>query len=112
MYNYEKEVKQDILDSLDENKEYLDLKDEDYVYNALLDDFNITGNVSGIYFTDTQDAIDAVADNFDLLQEAATELGYDSISVENLEPNFFDILIRTYVYSQVFDDAYSEYMNQ
>ena len=95
-----------------ENKEYLDLEDRDSVYSALLDDFDITGNMAGIYFENTQDAIDAVADNFDLLQEAATALGYDSISVENLEPNFLDILIRIYVYSQVFDDAYSEYMNQ
>lgn len=113
-YNYYDAVKEDIKNVLpdyysdEELQERLE-EDRDELIEDLNDklwtDDSVTGNASGSYTFNRWKASEYLVGNYDLLQEALEDFGYDSLPIEKLEPEFFDVTIRCYLLRQCIEDV-------
>lgn len=116
-YNYYDEVKDSLVDWLNENEAewqerirdgfYLDdiinwVQDEAWVSDS------VTGNASGSYYCNAYKAEEALAHNWDLLEEALTEFGCGHIDAISKGAEWCDVTIRCYMLSQVIEDALEE----
>ena len=112
-YNYLKELKSDVKNYIKEAaSDYMDCEDIDELrenlYDNLWDEDSVTGNGSGSYTFNREEAKKYVADNLDLMVDAYKE--FDSIEklVNNLEDSDFetiDVTIRCYLLSQALDEV-------
>ena len=112
-YNYLEELKSDVRNYIKEvASDYMDCEDIDELrenlYDNLWDEDSVTGNGSGSYTFNREEAKKYVADNLDLMVEAYKE--FDSIEklVNNLEDSDFetiDVTIRCYLLSQALDEV-------
>ena len=112
-YNYLEELKSDVKNYIKEvASDYMDCEDIDELrenlYDNLWDEDSVTGNGSGSYTFNREEAKKYVADNLDLMVEAYKE--FDSIEklVNNLEDSDFetiDVTIRCYLLSQALDEV-------
>ena len=110
-YNYLEELKSDVKNYIKEvASDYMDCEDIDELrenlYDNLWDEDSVTGNGSGSYTFNREEAKKYVADNLDLMVDAYKE--FDSIEklVNNLEDSDFetiDVTIRCYLLSQALD---------
>ena len=101
-YNYLEELKSDVRNYIKEvASDYMDCEDIDELrenlYDNLWDEDSVTGNGSGSYTFNREEAKKDVADNLDLMVDAYKE--FDSIEklVNNLEDSDFetiDVTIR------------------
>ena len=112
-YNYLEELKSDVKNYINEvASDYMDCEDmdelRDSLYDNLWDEDSVTGNGSGSYTFNREEAKKYVADNLDLMVDAYKE--FDSIEklVNNLEDSDFetiDVTIRCYLLSQALDEV-------
>ena len=112
-YDYERAVKNDIRQYLEENWEKgKRITDEDRM--TLHDDMfvadSVTGNGSGSYTFSTWQAEENVCHNLDLLGEALDEFCTDSATLrEKLSGEWADVTIRCYMLGQVEGEVFDEW---
>ena len=99
-YNYLEAVKEDVLNYIEDEVSFEDFEDreelEDFLNDTLWTEDSVTGNASGSYYCNTWKAADALAHNWDILQEALENFGDDSNPIEKGE-KWCDVTIRCYL---------------
>lgn len=105
-YNYEMEVKDDIVRFLKDNYNIAELlEDEDLqddAYERAMSDDSVTGALTRSYYCSRWYAEEALAHNWDLIQRMAEEFGQSEL-YNNAET--VDCLIRCMVFSDVWGEA-------
>lgn len=107
MYYYMEEMKKDVQDYINENYDLAEFDSREEFEERLNEDAwmsdSITGNASGSYFFNTWKAEEAIAHNWDLLEDALNEFGWADQGVDPIEKGaeWCDVLIRCYLLSQV-----------
>lgn len=112
-YNYLEELKSDIKNYINEvASDYMDCEDmdelRDSLYDNLWDEDSVTGNGSGSYTFNREEAKKYVSDNMDLMVEAYKDLDSIESLVDDLEALDFetiDVTIRCYLLSQALDEV-------
>lgn len=107
-YNYYEAMEEDILKWLeDEGKSLEDFADANELAETLWEEDRVTGNASGSYSFSTWQAEENLCHNWDLLEDAAEQFGYDVIDL-NKGAEFWDVVIRCYILlrmcEKIFDD--------
>ena len=104
-YNYLEAVKEDIKNYLLDNISEYDTSDLDdfkeTLYEYLWDEDSVTGNASGSYTFNREEAKGYVGDNLDLMVEAFKEFGDTSRlldCLENFDFETIDVTIRCYLF--------------
>ena len=116
MYDYKEAVKHDILEYIHDELDLKDFEDlselEDNLQDELWNNDSITGNASGSYTFNSEQAKEYVYNNTDLLLDAIREFGLDSETVGEKfiqgDWEYFDVIIRCSVLSSCIDDALEE----
>lgn len=100
-YNYFEELKNDVIEAIEEGYNFPGHYTRDELEEVLNDDLwtwdSVTGNGSGSYFFSTWKAEEALAHNWDLLKEAYEAFGYSDIEIESFDPESADVTIRCYL---------------
>ena len=112
-YNYLEELKLDVKNYINEvASDYMDCEDmdelRDELYDNLWDEDSVTGNGSGSYTFNREEAKKYVSDNLDLMVEAYKEFNSIERLVNDLEALDFetiDVTIRCYLLSQALDEV-------
>lgn len=106
-YNYMENMIADIKDYMEENKEYLEGKSKEELYDLFFLEDAITGNASGSYYCNAYKAEEALCHNMDLLQEALYEFGYtENIDNELItNPEWCDVTIRCYLLGNALEEV-------
>ena len=112
-YNYLEELKSDVKNYIKEvASDYMDCEDIDELrenlYDNLWDEDSVTGNGSGSYTFNREEAKKYVSDNLDLMVEAYKDLDSIESLVDDLEALDFetiDVTIRCYLLSQALDEV-------
>ena len=91
-YNYIEHLKEDINNFIEENKNL----SFDELYDTMFTSDTITGNASGSYTFNTWQAEENICHNQELLIDALTEFGYNSIPLD-MSAETKDVLIRCYL---------------
>lgn len=102
MYNYLEEMKNDVMEYINNEINLADYEDKDELAQFLNDElFNcdsVTGNASGSYTFNRWTAQEYVVDNMELLKEALDEFGTDSETIADKflseDWEYFDVTIR------------------
>jgi len=111
-YGYVEAMKADILQYMDDHAGEFDYDDKNDLFEALHDEMwisdDITGNASGSYTFNTEEAKEYVMDNIELLRDAYEELGCK----DQFADDFFgerwermDVTIRCFLLGQVLYDV-------
>lgn len=104
MYDYYENVKDDVENYINENKEYFKATDleelEEELNDQCWDCDSVTGNASGSYTFNTYKAEENLNGNWDLLQEALEEFGCSDINPIKKGAEWCDVIIRCYILSQ------------
>ena len=116
MYDYRENIKSDILDYIQENytdKEIREeLADRDEWKQRLYDDLwivdSVTGNASGSYYCNSYRAADAIAHNWDLLNDALLEFGCTDCNPAEKGEEWCDVTIRCYLLGECLSAALDE----
>lgn len=103
-YDYMENLKGDIKNYIEENKEYLEGKDESELYDIMFLEDSITGNASGSYTFNTWKAEENICHNLDLAQEAYEQFGYEGIPT-NEGAEAIDVTIRCYLLGQALGEV-------
>jgi hypothetical protein len=115
-YNYRRAMKEDIIEYISDEINLNDYRGKrDELEELLNDDLwitdSVTGNASGSYFFSTWKAEEAIAHNWDLLEEAIEEFGNDCNPIER-GAEWCDVTIRCYLLGEciaaVLDDLEDE----
>ena len=105
-YNYLENLKGDIKDYIEENKEYLKGNDENELYDIMFLEDSITGNASGSYYCNAWKAEESLCHNMDLLIEALEMFGYDeSFNAMEKGAEWCDVTIRCYLLGQALGEV-------
>ena len=112
-YNYLEELKSDVRTYIKEvASDYMDCEDmdelRDELYDNLWDEDSVTGNGSGSYTFNREEAKKYVSDNLDLMVEAYKEFNSIERLVSDLEALDFetiDVTIRCYLLSPALDEV-------
>ena len=112
-YNYLEELKSDVRNYIKEvASDYMDCEDldelRDSLYDNLWNEDSVTGNGSGSYTFNKEEAKKYVSDNLDLMVEAYKDLDSIESLVDDLEALDFetiDVTIRCYLLSQALDEV-------
>lgn len=116
MYNYLENVREDVLEYIRENDIEITEDNRDEVEQNLYDDLwiedSVTGNASGSYTFNTYDAEQNLVGNFDLLKEALSEFGCDSVDVLEKGAEWCDVTIRCYLLGQAINEAINEILEE
>lgn len=107
-YNYYEEMKKDVKEYLEENKNYLESNDYNYLYDIMFLEDSITGNASGSYYCNAWKAEEVLSHNLDLLKEALEEFGDDFNNALERGAEYCDVTIRCYLLGQVLNDVLEE----
>ena len=116
MYDYAEAVKHDILEYIHDELDLKAFEDLSELKNNLQDELwnkdSITGNASGSYTFNSEQAKEYVCDNTDLLLDAIKEFDVDceTVGEKFIQKNweYFDVIIRCYVLSSCINDALEE----
>lgn len=117
MYDYRENIKSDILEYIRENctaeEIRAELADRDEWEQSLYDDLwvsdSVTGNASGSYFCNSYRAAEAIAHNWDILNEALSDFGYDSqFNPIAKGEEWCDVTIRCYLLGECLCAALDE----
>lgn len=106
MYDYLKNIKEDIKNYYDE--EYLKETDEQALYDEMWTDDSITGNASGSYTFSTYQAEENISHNLDLLKEAIEYFGGDFGEALERGAEYCDVTIRCYLLGQAISEVKNE----
>lgn len=100
-YDYEESVKMDIACYLTDNNILLNRYNYDKVFGNIFIEDNVTGNASGSYTFNREEAKEYVLSNLDLCKEACEEFGISSDEFGNkiFNEDFeeLDVTIRCYL---------------
>lgn len=111
-YNYLENVKNDVIDFIETNEININEIDRDELKDRLWVEDSVTGNGSGSYTCDPNEAKGYVDDNKDLIHEAIDEGFMDRQKTAEwwLDDYYesIDVSLRCYVLSQAIDDAIEE----
>ena len=105
MYNYYEEMKKDVKEYLEENKEYLEGKSYDEIYDEMFIADSVTGNASGSYTFSTYQAEENIAHNHELLKEAQECFGYLPTEYISKGAEWADVTIRCYLLGEVLSEV-------
>ena len=115
MYNYYENVKADVEDYINENKEYFKATDleelEEELNNQCWDSDSVTGNGSGSYTFNAIQAEENLVGNWDLLLEALENFGQADINPIEKGAEWCDVTIRCYLLSSAISDVLEEMSN-
>jgi hypothetical protein len=110
-YNYFEAVKNAVLDYINENEIKVTTSNREDLEQSLYDDMfisdSVTGNASGSYTFNTWQAEENLCHNWDLMEEAGNELGYDS-DVLARGAEYLDVMIRCYLLSSALHEVLDE----
>ena len=110
-YNYLEAVKEDVLNYINEEVSFEDFEDrdelEEHLNDVLWTEDSVTGNASGSYYCNTWKSADALAHNWDLLEEALENFGDDSNPIEEGE-EWCDVTIRCYLLPTAISEVLDE----
>lgn len=111
-YDYCKAMKEDILDYIREEINLEDYRGNRAELEELLNDDlwcadSVTGNASGSYFFSTWKAEEAIAHNWDLLEEAMQEFEDDCNPIEK-GAEWCDVTIRCYLLHSCIRDVLAD----
>ena len=107
-YDYLENTKNNILEYVREEKDYLKGKSQDELYDDLFISDYITGNGSGSYYCNTWQAEESLTHNLDLLAEALEEFGYENINALEKGAEWCDCIIRCYILGQALGEVWDE----
>lgn len=115
-YNYYEAITADALDYIKENytaEEIAEkLANRDEWETELHDDMwiadSVTGNASGSYYCNTYKAAEAIAHNWDLLNDALLEFGCTDCNPIEKGEEWCDVTIRCYLLGQCINAALDE----
>lgn len=113
MYDYLEQVTADVRDYVEQEIDLTEWAgDRDGLEEKLNDDLwtcdSVTGNASGSYYCNTWKAEEALAHNWDLLNEALDEFGQNDINVIKKGAEWADVTIRCYLLGSVISDVLNE----
>lgn len=111
-YNYLTSVKDAIIDYTRDEKEYLKGKDKEELFDIFINEDAITGNASGSYWCNTWRAEECLCHNWDILEEALGEFGYEDTDIISKGAEWCDVIIRCYVLAQALNEAWDEIEEQ
>lgn len=109
-YNYLKAVTADVLDYIKDEINLAEWKgNRDGLEEKLNDDLwtvdSVTGNASGSYYCNAWRAEEALAHNWDVLEEALAEFDQDGVNVIEKGAEWADVTIRCYLLGQAIAEA-------
>ena len=109
-YNYLEAVTADVLDYIKDEINLAEWKgNRDGLEEKLNDDLwtvdSVTGNASGSYYCNAWRAEEALAHNWDVLEEALAEFGQDGVNVIEKGAEWADMTIRCYLLGQAIAEA-------
>ena len=109
---YYENVKDDVENYINENKEYFKATDLEELEEELNDECwisdSVTGNGSGSYTFNTYEAEENLVGNWDLLLEALENFGQADINAIEKGAEWCDVTIRCYLLSSAIDDVLEE----
>lgn len=112
MYDYKESVKQDVLEYIKENPEYLKSSNKDELEEELNDSLwtedSVTGNASGSYTFNAYKAEENLNGNWGLLQEALEEFECNELNPIEQGAEWCDVTIRCYLLSSCIAEAMDE----
>lgn len=116
MYNYRENVTVDILEYIRENYTTDEiankLSDRDEWEQELNDELwicdSVTGNASGSYYCNSYKAAEAIAHNWNLLQDALLEFGCTDCNPIERGEEWCDVTIRCYLLGECLGSALDE----
>lgn len=108
LYNYYNEVKQCVLDFMEENDYTTENKDSEELYDECFISDSVTGNASGSFFCNTFAAEEAIFRNWELIAKASEEFGLDAKEFLLRGAEYIDVTIRCYVLSSVISEIYEK----
>lgn len=108
-YNYMEAVKDDVMQYIRDEVDLAEWKgNRDGLEEKLNDDLwtvdSVTGNASGSYTFNTYAAEENLAHNWDVLEEALAEFGYDENPIKK-GAEWCDVIIRCYLLGQAIAEA-------
>lgn len=110
-YDYLAAVKEDVLNYINENDIVVTSENRDEVEQDLNDTLftrdSVTGNASGSYTFSAWTAEEYLCHNFELLEEALTEFGYD-VNYPERGAEACDVTIRCYLLGQAISEVLDE----
>lgn len=119
-YNYFEAVKADVEQWIEDNMDIVhdiecgqfeDRDDiEQYLNDTLWTEDSVTGNASGSYYCNAWEAEEALAHNWDLIEEVAAEFGYNPEIKAGYEygAEWWDVTIRCYYLGQAIAEVLDE----
>ena len=100
-YNYLEAVKNDVKEYMEENNI---TKVTEELYDILIDEDSVTGNMSGSYTLNTWQAEENLCHNMDLLKQAIDEFSTEP----NYNPEMCDVIIRCYLLRDALNEIEEE----
>lgn len=112
MYDYLKEMKEDIENYINDNDIVVTEENREEVeqdlYDILFVEDSVTGNASGSYTFSIYEAEQNLVGNFDLLREALEEFDCNDISILEKGAEYCDVTIRCYLLGQALNEVLDE----
>lgn len=110
-YNYLESIKADVKEYINNENTLKDFTDREELEQKLNDDLwtedSVTGNASGSYYCNTWKAEEALAHNWDVLEEALAEFGCEENPIEK-GAEWCDVIIRCYLLGQAIAEVLEE----
>ena len=114
-YDYYEEVKNDVIDYIEDNIDLDEFETRgelyEYLYDTLFTEDSVTGNGSGSYTMSNRKAWEYVGDNLDLLSDAFEEFGESKYTLSQ-GAEACDVTIRCYVLGECIENALDEIMEE
>lgn len=111
-YDYKEAVKEDVLDYIKTEIDFLDFETieelEEKLNEYLFVCDGVTGNASGSYTFNAYEAEENLCHNLDLLAEACQEFGSDARELIEQGAEACDVTIRCYLLAQAINEALEE----
>lgn len=110
-YNYLESIKADVKEYINNEITLKDFTDKEELEQKLNDDLwvedSVTGNASGSYYCNAWKAEEALAHNWDVLEEALAEFGCEGNPIEK-GAEWCDVTIRCYLLGQAIAEVLEE----
>ena len=110
-YDYREAVKEDVLDYVKNEIDFVDFETIEELEEKLNEELfvcdSVTGNASGSYTFDTYEAEENLTHNWDLLEEALDEFGFDENPISK-GAEWCDVTIRCYLLGSAIAAALEE----
>ena len=110
-YNYLESIKEDVKEYINNEITLKDFTDREELEQKLNDDLwiedSVTGNASGSYYCNAWKAEEALAHNWDVLEEALEEFGCEENPIEK-GAEWCDVTIRCYLLGQAIAEVLEE----